>query len=649
MKSKSIINLSEVNKIVGSGENKKIILRDINLTIQSGEFVTIVGKSGSGKSSLLNIIGLLDSPSSGEYSFNGMSIIDFSEDRLAEIRNKIFGFIFQRYYLLNNLTAIENVELPAIYLGLPAELRRKRAMVLLSSLGLRDKCYNLPTELSGGQQQRISIARALINGANIILADEPTGALDIKNGQSVIDILRKLNADGHTVVIVTHNSDIAKNSDRVIELQDGEIISDVCNKINNRNEENLFLQPNDQTSCNNQFILFYECIKMAIYSLKYHKIRSFLTMLGIIIGITSVVLVLALGRSAKKQILDDIQQLGPNTLEIFPGKNFGDLDAWKIDTLKIEDARSLGQFNFVEHVSVKITYPSTLSYKNISINCLVNGVDSAYSSIRNQKIIVGNFFFEKNVKNIDSNIVIDTNLYKVLFAATENAIGKIVFLNGHPFRVDGVVKDNTLDTSSGIANVYIPYTAMSFKVLGKQRIDSILVKVPNSIEPQFVENAIFNILKLRHSAVDFFIYNSDSIRKAAQKTSSTMTILIFVIAVIALLVGGLGVMNIMLVSVSERTSEIGLRMAIGSRKRDILIQFLCEAIVICLCGGILGIILSTSLIPVSNMFIDNFVVDYSFDSVFIGLIFSLFIGLTFGYLPARKGASLTPKEALQRE
>ncbi len=641
---KEIISLHSVSKIIKGNT----ILKDISLTISSGEFVAIVGQSGAGKSTLLNILGCLDTPTTGKYVFNGITINNLSVDALSVIRNKYFGFVFQKYYLLNNLTVLENIELPAIYLGVSKEERKKRAKEILKNLGLKDKYANYPYELSGGQQQRVSIARALINDGKVIFADEPTGALDVKTGEAVVDILKRMHKLGYTVIIITHNEKIAAEACRVIEIQDGKILSDTRKSGNS----SVIARKNSKEPINihknlKQVKIFFDSIKMSISSICYHKLRSFLTLLSIAIGIIAVICVLALGRSSHQKILEDIQNLGTNTLEIFPGKGFGDIESAKLNTLTLADVKNLSEISIIEAASPLLIDSGVLSHESISINSSLTGVNSDFYHIRGLKTVYGSFFSADDVKKIKSIVVIDSKAKKVLFKERD-CINKIVFINGYPFKIVGVVK--SLIDSTETPSVYMPYTSLIYKVSKKKLLDSIVLKVKKDVNIQAAEKNVTKLLLINHNQrKDFFIFNSDTIKTAIDKTSKTMNMLVASIALITVVIGGIGVMNIMLVSVSERTSEIGLKMAIGAQKKDVLQQFLIEAIVICSIGGIFGIVFSIFIIPIINMVIREFYMFYSYKDFVLSFFFSVFVGIVFGYLPAKKAANLSPKDALERD
>lgn len=221
-----LIEFKDIYKIYKMGDNEVHAIDGISLTVEKGEFLAIVGQSGSGKSTCMNIIGCLDVPTSGQYFLDGKDLSHMTDDEQAEIRNKKLGFIFQQYNLIPKLTVLQNVELPLLYAGLSDKEQTERAMISLERVGLADKAKNMPSQLSGGQQQRVSIARALAGDPSIILADEPTGALDSKTGKEVLEFLKKLHKEGNTIVLITHDNTIAAQAERVVRIQDGKVVYD---------------------------------------------------------------------------------------------------------------------------------------------------------------------------------------------------------------------------------------------------------------------------------------------------------------------------------------------------------------------------------------------------------------------------------------
>ncbi|UYZ84648.1 MacB family efflux pump subunit [Entomomonas sp. E2T0] len=645
----TMIEVKNLNKYFGEGNNRVHILKDINLEIEKGDFIAIIGQSGSGKSTLMNVLGCLDTPTSGSYAIDGIKTEEMDHNELAKMRSKKFGFIFQRYNLLSTLTAENNVALPAVYLGLDYNQRSKRAKEILTSLGLSDKTQNKPNELSGGQQQRVSIARALMNGGEIILADEPTGALDSKSGEMVMEILQDLHKQGHTIILVTHDAHIANFANRVIEIKDGIIVSDQrkaddivkTEAAKPTKERNSFMFYKDQ---------FIESFKMSVQAIIAHKMRSMLTMLGIIIGIASVVSVVALGRGSQEKILTDINSMGTNTINIYPGKGFGDMRSGRVKTLTVDDSDVLAKQSYLTSSTPVSSASGVLVYGNISVNGQLSGVSEQYFDVKGLEIKQGRFFNKQDVQNNSSVVVIDPNTQKKLFTNGENPIGKVVVLNKKPLEIIGVTKEQkTVFGNSDSLNLWSPYTTVMNKITGQRYISSITVKVRDDISSQVAEKNLTKLLTVKHGTQDFFTQNTDSIKQTIESTTNTMTLLISCIALISLVVGGIGVMNIMLVSVTERTKEIGIRMAIGARQHNILEQFLIEAVLICLIGGLLGISLSYVIGFVFNHLVTGFAMSFSASSIILALGCSSLIGIIFGFMPARNASQLNPIEALSRD
>ena len=644
----SLIECKNINRYFGSGANRVHVLKDVSLSIEKGDFVAIIGQSGSGKSTLMNILGCLDSATSGSYQIDGIETAKMEPDELAALRRERFGFIFQRYNLLGSLTARDNVALPAVYMGMGGKERSNRAEKLLQDLGLEGKEGNKPSELSGGQQQRVSIARALMNGGEIIFADEPTGALDTASGKNVIEIIQKLHKEGHTVIMVTHDPGIAAIANRIIEIRDGEIISDSSknpeipeSKIERIKEKSSWLFYYDQ---------FVEAFKMSVQAIMAHKMRSLLTMLGIIIGIASVVSVVALGNGSEKKILADISAMGTNTISIFPGRGFGDRRSGRIKTLTIDDAKVIAKQSYVASATPQTTSGGTLTYRNTDLTASLYGVGEQYFDVRGLKLESGRLFDEADVKEDAQVVVIDQNTKEKLFGADVNPLGKTVLFNKRPLTVIGVMeKEENSFGNSDVLMLWSPYTTVMHQITGESYTNSITVKIKDDANTQVAEKGLTELLKTRHGTEDFFMNNSDSIKQMVETTTGTMKLLISSIALISLVVGGIGVMNIMLVSVTERTKEIGVRMAIGARRNNILQQFLIEAVLICIIGGLVGVGLSTLISLVFNHFVTEFPMEISIGSVIGAVVCSTAIGVAFGFMPANKASKLNPIDALSKD
>ncbi|AJC84836.1 MacB family efflux pump subunit [Campylobacter peloridis] len=643
-----MIHLENIQKSI----NATPILKNINLSIQKGEFVAIIGQSGSGKTSLLNIIGTLDEPSSGKYFLDEFEVTNLSKDEKARLRREKIGFIFQRYNLLSLLNAKDNVALPAVYAGKSKQERSQKAKELLAFLELDHKEFSKPNELSGGQQQRVSIARALMNGGELILADEPTGALDSKSGKIVLEILTKLNEQGHTIVLVTHDKEIAAKAKRIIEIKDGIIISD--SKASTLQTPNSKTMPKERKNFNLLKNQIFESFTMSLSSIIAHKLRSLLTMLGIIIGIASVVCVVALGLGAQQSILASISSIGTNTIEVVSGRGLGDIRSGRT-RLNLSDLKTLSSLSYLEAVEADVGKIGVVTYKNNSLQARIYGVGPNHLRLRGLVNTAGRFINNEDIKENTNICIIDENALRILFdnMSAANVLGKSIIFNKQPLTIVGVLKkerDNKgFRADENTIKIYTPYTTLMNKITGDKQIRAIVTKVKDDVNPALAEEAMVKILEIKRGQKDFFTINSDAIKNAIEENTATLTLLISSIAVVSLIVGGIGVMNIMLVSVSERTREIGVRMAIGARKEDILMQFLIEAVLICSFGALFGVMLSFVIIEVFNSLNIGFTMILSLNSVFLGLLSSVLIGLIFGFFPAKNAANLNPINALSKE
>ncbi|EIJ47233.1 antimicrobial peptide ABC transporter ATPase [Herbaspirillum sp. GW103] len=650
-----LLQLRGLRRDFPAGDDTITVLNDINLDIAAGEMVAIVGASGSGKSTLMNILGCLDKPSAGSYLVAGRETGKLEPDELAQLRREHFGFIFQRYHLLSDLDATANVEVPAVYAGQEPAQRRQRAAQLLARLGLAERGHHKPGQLSGGQQQRVSIARALMNGGDVILADEPTGALDSHSGHEVMNILKELHAEGHTIIIVTHDMQVAGNAQRIIEIKDGVIVADRRNQVPaatavSSAHKQQGQQSRQASAWRAGLDRFKEALRMSLLAMNAHRLRSFLTMLGIIIGIASVVSVVALGSGSRAQILSDISAMGTNTIDIFPGTDFGDMKSAAIRTLTPADAAALAEQNYVDSVTPSVSTASSARYGNISVSATINGVGEQYFRVRGLKMAQGMSFDNDGIRRQAQEVVIDANTYKKLFPNGGNALGEVIFLGSVPCRVIGVTqkRENGFGNNSAL-NVWVPYTTAMTRVIGQRYLSGITVRVSDKVPSAAAEQGITQLMTLRHRTKDFYIFNTDSIRQTIEKATATLTLLVSMIALISLVVGGIGVMNIMLVSVTERTREIGVRMAVGARQGDIMQQFLIEAVLVCLAGGLLGVLVALSFGAVFAHFVSSFHLIYSTVSIVSAFACSTLIGVVFGFLPARNAARLNPVDALARE
>ncbi|WP_321530755.1 MacB family efflux pump subunit [uncultured Desulfuromonas sp.] len=646
-----LLELDRISRIYPTGDVPFRALDAISLKIHAGEMVAIIGPSGSGKSTLMNILGCLDTPSAGDYHVAGQATAALEPDALARLRRNHFGFIFQRYHLLPHLDAAHNVQIPAIYAGTSTAVRHARSHELLTRLGLQDRLRHRPSQLSGGQQQRVSVARALMNGGQVILADEPTGALDSKSGEEMMALLKELHHNGHAIVLVTHDSKVAAHADRIIEMCDGKIVADSGQRAVETDKQ----QPsaiNTQESHTWRALAgrTLEALRMAGFAMASHRLRTLLTMLGIIIGIAAVVSVVALGQGAQKKIISDINSMGTNIISIMPGKGWGDSRASAIETLMPADFEALRQEDYIDSASPSLSTSVLLRYRNLTVSASITGVSQDYFRVRGYEMAQGRIFTDTEVRQLAQAVVIDANTADTLFPGDISPVGKVLLLNSLPCRIIGVTAEK--DTPFGIRdslNAWLPYTSAMSRLIGQRYFNSITVRVVDGYDNDTAENNLTQLLIRRHGSKDFYTSSSDTILKTINKATSTMTLLIAAIAVISLIVGGIGVMNIMLVSVSERTHEIGIRMAVGARQSDIMQQFLIEAVLVCLMGGALGIGLSYLVSLVFPLFVTSITMQFTSWSIISAVSCSTLIGVSFGFLPARNAARLNPVEALSRD
>lgn len=643
MNRKPLIKLAGVTKTYTNGELSTRVLHGVDLEIYPGEFVAIMGQSGSGKSTLMNILGCLDKPSSGHYYFDGKEISTFDADGLAQLRREAFGFVFQSYNLLAGATACENVEMPATYSGMQAYERRERAASLLASLGLHARLDHRPNQLSGGQQQRVSIARALMNGGQIILADEPTGALDSNSGKEVMKLLQQLSEQGHTIILITHDANVAHHAHRIIEIRDGSIVADPGpSEVKHAplSEKTLTGEPPLSTE-------LAEGARTAFRSLRGNIFRTILTLLGIVIGVASVIAMLAIGDGAKKSLVDSISAMGSNLLLVRSGppnqRRFMD-----IRTLIPADVEAIRKLPNIAAAFPEMTGNYTVRYGNADTTTDVNATSHQYPQARKWDIASGTFFTEEDENSYATVAVLGKTVANKLFD-TEDPIGKYIIINNVLFQVIGVMAVKGADPGGQDQDdkIFVPVTSGGLRVIGQRYLRNITISVSDEKLMDDVQESIRSLLAERHGTEDFNIRNMASLIDTLSQTQNTMTILLGSIAAISLLVGGIGVMNIMLVSVTERTREIGVRMATGARKRNIMQQFLIEALTVSALGGVIGVILGLLTAAIINHF--GMPVDYSLSPVVLAFSCAFFTGLIFGYLPARKAAGLNPVNALAAE
>ena len=653
-----LIELRRITRTYGTGDTAVRVLHGIDLSIRHGDFVALRGQSGSGKTTLMNILGCLDTPTSGEYLFEGRDVSHLSADELAALRSEVFGFVFQRYNLIGTETALQNVAMPAIYRGQRASEREARAQSLLQRLGLAARATFRPSALSGGQQQRVSIARALMNGGRVILADEPTGALDSASGQEVLRLLHELHAEGHTIILITHDAGVAAQARRVIEIADGLIVSDrVVGETDSQPVSpgasaaahplaDVGLAPPPARA--NPMGDFAASCGMALRSLRNNLFRTALTLLGIVIGVAAVITMLAMGAGSKAEVLRSIEAMGPDLLVVRPGApNIrGSSD---VKTLTADDAKALEGMPNVLRVVPENGKGITVRFGRNDYSTNGVGTTSEYPAARSWEVLRGQFFSDTDVASYAPVAVIGTTVRDALFTEGEDPIGQRILIENVPFEVIGVMstKGESAFGSDLDDNVFVPITTGRMRLFGQSHVRAIALQLADMNRSEETSAAVEDVIAARHRMVDFKVRNMASLIETATETQNTMSLLLGSIAAISLLVGGIGVMNIMLVSVTERIREIGIRMACGARRLQIQMQFLVEAVLVCAFGGLIGVALGFAAGYAAQAF--GSPVIFSLPPVLMAFGSAFLVGVLFGYLPARRAARLDPVVALASE
>ncbi|MEE4225551.1 MacB family efflux pump subunit [Pseudomonas viridiflava] len=648
-----LIDLRAIRKSYGGGDSPQVnVLQGIDLSIHAGEFVAIVGASGSGKSTLMNILGCLDRPTSGEYLFAGENVAELGSDELAWLRREAFGFVFQGYHLIPSGSAQENVEMPAIYAGTPAAQRHARAAALLDRLGLGSRTGNRPHQLSGGQQQRVSIARALMNGGHIILADEPTGALDSHSGAEVMTLLDELASQGHVVILITHDRDVAARARRVIEISDGRIVSDTLSETTGDAQPTDALQAvdlrarlaqgsNARSAWKGELL---DAVQAAWRVMWINRFRTALTLLGIVIGVASVVVMLAVGEGSKRQVMAQMSSFGSNIIYL-NGKAPSPRAPKGVITL--EEVAALGDLPEVRMIMPVNGGQAGVRFGNVDHSSYVGGNDTHFPAIFNWPVVEGSYFTEADEQSAAAVAVIGHKVRQKLFGERIDPIGQYILIENVPFQVVGVLQEKgassgDLDSDNRIA---IPYSAASIRLFGSQDPEYITIATRDADNVKQAEAAIRNLLNQLHNGKqDYELTNNAAMIQAEARTQNTLSLMLGSIAAISLLVGGIGVMNIMLMTVRERTREIGIRMATGARQNDILRQFLTEAVMLSVVGGLAGIVLALGMGTV--LLLSNVAVAFSLSAMAGAFGCALITGVIFGFMPARKAARLDPVAAL---
>lgn len=654
-----MIKLANISKTYNTGSVSVRALRDISLDIATGEFVAIMGPSGSGKSTLLHLMGLLDTPDNGSYELFGTEVSKLTDEESALLRNGLFGFVFQQFHLLRRATALENTELPLVYAGKRNII--ENAHKKLGEVGLARREKHRPSELSGGEQQRVAIARALVNSPTIIFADEPTGNLDTKSSAEIIRILEELNKSGKTVIMVTHEEEIAKHAGRTIAMRDGKVIADERAKKSGNAPEAppSGLSVKDIVSRKHAAfgrIEFLEHVHQSVRAIFSNKVRSFLSMLGILFGVAAVIAMLALGEGAKASMEEHIKSLGSNLLSIQGGSmkvRGAARGAGSVTRFNPGDIEAIKELPTVKRVSGYASGSGQVVYKNENWNTRVEGVGYDYGRMRATTPEIGRWFSRDEMIRRDKVAIIGVTVADKLFGG-KNPIGEIMKINRINFKVIGIAPEKGARGWRDQDDiVYIPVTTAMYRVLGKDYFDGIFAEIDDTESIEKAQEEIEQLIIKRHriykTPEDYFhMHNMSEIQEMLTSTTKTMSLLLGCIAAISLLVGGIGIMNIMLVSVTERTREIGLRKAIGASRKDIMSQFLIEAVVMTFSGGLMGILLGAGIALILTIFA-GWATRVSLFSVILATTFSVAVGIGFGLWPARKAAELNPIDALRYE
>jgi len=643
----ALIELRGLRKDYGGQDGSPAVqvLRGVDLQIRQGEFVAIVGASGSGKSTLMNILGCLDRPSAGQYLFNGSDVAAFDADRLAWLRREAFGFVFQGYHLIPTESACENVELPAIYAGLPEPQRRQRAVALLARLGLAQRLDNRPHQLSGGQQQRVSIARALMNGGRIILADEPTGALDSQSGAEVMQLFHELADAGHTIILITHDREVAAQARRVIEVRDGSIIGDsgAAPDAPAQAMPDLREAAASQSPVRRWRDELREAARAAWRVMWVNRFRTALTLLGIVIGVASVIVMMAIGLGTRQQVVAQLGRFGSNLMYMAA---IGESSRIPGRSITLQDLEAVADLPNITHVLPNVTGNKVVRHGNQDIQTYVRGTGAGLPEVQTWPLARGAFFTAEDERELASVAVLGHRLARELMPEVPDPVGQMVLIGNSPFQVIGVMSEKgALSGDRDEDNLLLmPFSTAGAKVFGQREPTYTVMAVADVGRIQDTQQQLEALLLERHGIRDFSIGNAAASIAAEASTRDTMTMMLSLVAAVSLLVGGIGVMNVMLMTVRERTREIGIRLATGARQRDILRQFLTEAVLVTLVGGAagvgLGVAVGLALMAAGVPLI------FSLTAMLAAFGCAVLTGLLFGYMPARRAARLDPVVAL---
>ncbi|MED5614947.1 MacB family efflux pump subunit [Janthinobacterium sp. P210005] len=643
-----LIELQGIRKRYGGHDGAPAVevLRGLTLSIGAGEFVAIVGASGSGKSTLMHLLGCLDRPSDGTYRFAGQDVASLNPDELAWLRREAFGFVFQGYHLIATESARENVEVPALYAGMPASARHARSEALLKRLGLGERLDHRPNQLSGGQQQRVSIARALMNGGRIILADEPTGALDSSSGAEVMALLGELADAGHTIILITHDRKVAAQARRVIEISDGEIVADsgaVAIPATSTALPPLDMSRAAHDTGASLGTELLDAARAAWRVLWINRFRTGLTLLGIVIGVASVIVMLAIGLGTRQQVMAQLGAFGSNLLYM---ASRGESSRIPGRSITLADLDALKDVPGITHVLPNVTGNKVIRHGNLDVQTYVRGTGPALPQIQTWPVAKGGFFTEEDEREMATVAVLGAHLAEKLMPDVANPVGQSILIGNVPFQVIGVMSAKGALTGEKDEDdvLLLPFSTAGIRVFGQREPTYTVMAVADVKRVTEVEAAVDATMFERHRIRDYGISNAAASIAAEAKTQDNMTVMLSLIAAVSLVVGGIGVMNVMLMTVRERTREIGIRMATGARRRDILRQFLTEAVLVSVVGGVAGIVVGVTVAGL--LLVWDVPVIFSLSAVGGAFACAVVTGLVFGFMPARKASGLDPVVAL---
>ena len=660
-----LIEAKNITKVYCRGNVEVNALRGVSLNVYSGEFLSIIGPSGSGKTTLMDILGCLSRPTSGSYFLERRDVSQLSDDELSDLRKNKIGFVFQTFNLISRTSALDNVELPLLYSGVGEKERREKAMSALSRVGLEKRAYHDPNELSGGEQQRVAIARALINNPSIIFADEPTGNLDSITGKEIMSLFEKLHQEGKTIIMVTHDATVADYAERSIKIKDGRIDEEKVRIKSSKKETPIADEKRGDASFLGSVISgFFSGYK----GLLANKLRSFLTVLGIIIGVGAVIGVMGVGEGAKRNITSQIEKLGANVISVYyrrpDNKDQALLWRGRSEGLTYDDAIAMKkELSFITDVDPEVRSDVMAKYQDRDWDTQVIGALPSYQIVNNHQVKEGRFFTEDELRSWAKVCVIGKTVKDELFG-NEDPIGKEIKIRNMRFTVIGIMEEKgSVGWNDFDDRIFIPLFTAQKRITGEDKVvRSIDAQTTGLLPTDVTEERVRKLLLERHNQVeDFRIRNREEFRETVEQTASTFKIMLSGIAAISLIVGGIGIMNIMLVSVTERTREIGIRKAIGAKRVDILIQFLIESVIVSLGGGVLGIIFGFIFAnTVGNMMVGAGAIGPRFlsqgggsvvtpGSILLAFFFAVVVGIFFGMYPANKASKMDPVKALRYE